>query len=289
MPSSRPSPPATTSPPTVPLPSPTPLPTVPPAGRAAVAERLRAAGCVFAEDEADLLLSAADPADPAGLTAMVERRSAGAPLELVVGWAEFAGLRIHLEPGVFVPRRRTEFLAERAAALPRPTAVVLDLCCGSGAIGAVLAARDPAVELHAADIDPAAVRCARRNVAGYGGRVHQGDLFAALPGTLRGRIGVLVANTPYVPTRQIPLLPAEARDHEPPAALDGGADGLDVQRRVAAGAPGWLAPGGHLLVETGERQAPAAAAHFVRHGLLARVATDVRRNATVVIGTLPAA
>ncbi|MYR62648.1 putative protein N(5)-glutamine methyltransferase, partial [Streptomyces sp. SID625] len=96
------------------------------------------------------------------------------------------------------------------------------------------------VELHAADIDPAAVRCARRNIAPAGGRVHHGDLYAALPADLRGRVDVLAANVPYVPTGEVPLLPSEARDHEPPAALDGGADGLDVLRRVAAGAPDWL-------------------------------------------------
>ncbi|MGW4384365.1 putative protein N(5)-glutamine methyltransferase [Kitasatospora sp. NPDC004531] len=246
-------------------------------------DRLRAAGCVFAEDEARLLLTAADCPDR--LTEMLELRCAGHPLEQVVGFAEFAGLRIALAPGVFVPRRRSEFLVERAAALGAPGAVVLDLCCGSGAIGAALAARLDGIELHAADVDPAAVACARRNLAGHpGAAVHLGDLDAPLPAGLRGRVDLLVANAPYVPTDEIALLPPEARDHEPPTALDGGADGLAVQRRVAAAAPHWLAPGGHLLIETSTRQAPATAALLTAKGLTAQVEQDKTRDATVVIG-----
>ncbi|MCH0562291.1 MULTISPECIES: putative protein N(5)-glutamine methyltransferase [unclassified Streptomyces] len=248
-----------------------------------VVAALRAAGCVFAEDEARLLLGAART--PAELTALVERRAAGLPLEHVLGWAEFRGLRIAVEAGVFVPRRRTEFLVEQALARVPHATVVVDLCCGSGAVGAALAAELGDVELHAADVDPAAVRCARRNVAGHGGRVHTGDLFAALPGDLRGRIHVLAANVPYVPTAEVALLPAEARDHEPLTALDGGSDGLDVVRRVAAEAPRWLAPGGCLLIETSERQAPAAAVAFARAGLAADLVVSAELHAHVVVGT----
>ncbi|MEW2354201.1 putative protein N(5)-glutamine methyltransferase [Spirillospora sp. NPDC029432] len=248
----------------------------------AVVERLRSAGCVFAEDEARLLAEAART--PAELAAMTERRAAGLPLEHVVGWAEFRGLRIAVDPGVFVPRRRTEFLVERAAALAPPDAVVVDLCCGAGALGAALAAARPGVELHAADIDPAAVRCARRNVPA-GARVYEGDLYEPLPAGLRGRVAVLLANVPYVPTAEVALLPAEAREHEARVALDGGADGLEVLRRVAAGAAGWLAPGGHLLFETSRRQAPLAASIAAGGGLAARVATSDDHDATVVIGT----
>ncbi|GGQ13867.1 putative protein N(5)-glutamine methyltransferase [Streptomyces roseolilacinus] len=250
---------------------------------------LRAAGCVFAEDEAELLLAAART--PAALAAMVARRAAGHPLEHVVGWAEFGGLRVAVDEGVFVPRRRTEFLVEQAAALaPRGARpVVVDLCCGTGALGAALVtALDGAAELHAADIDPAAVRCARRNVAPLGGRVHEGDLFAALPSALRGRVDVLLANVPYVPTAEVALLPAEARLHEALVALDGGADGLDVLRRVAARAEHWLAPGGSLLFETSGAQAPAAVRIAEGSGgLAARTATCDDRYATVVIATRP--
>ena len=250
-----------------------------------IVSRLRAAGCVFAEDEARLLLDAART--PADLTAMVDRRVVGLPLEHVVGWAEFRGLRIAVEPGVFVPRRRTEFLVGQAAALARPRSVVVDLCCGSGAVGAALVAALDRIELHAADIDPVAVRCARRNI-GANGRVYEGDLYQPLPTTLRGRVDVLVANVPYVPTGQIDLLPAEARLYEPHMALDGGADGLDVLRRVSAAAPRWLAPGGHLLVETSRYQASRAVGIVAGDGLIPQVVRSEEPQATVVVGTRPA-
>lgn len=255
----------------------------------AVVTALRAAGCVFAEDEARLLVSAAD--GPAALVEMVSRRTAGLPLEHVIGRAEFYGLPIAVDAGVFVPRRRTEFLVRQAAALMRQTdpgrpAVVVDLCCGTGALGAaLLATADGPVELYACDIDPAAVVCARRNVAA-GGTVLEGDLFDALPDGLRSRIDILVANVPYVPTREVGLLPAEARQHEPLVALDGGADGLDVLRRVTADAPHWLAPGGHLLFETSERQVPDAVRTVRDDGLAPRVVTSEEWEATVVVAQL---
>ncbi|MGW0364378.1 putative protein N(5)-glutamine methyltransferase [Streptomyces sp. NPDC002990] len=247
-------------------------------------ERLRTAGCVFAQEEADLLTAAAR--DDGHLADLLARRLAGEPLEHVVGWAEFCGLRMEVGEGAFVPRRRTEFLVREAVALAPPGAVVLDLCCGVGALGAAVAAGVPgAVELHAADIDPAALAYARRNVAPYGGSVWEGDLYSALPTSLRGRVDVLVVNAPYVPTDEIGLMPTEARDHEPLVSLDGGADGLDVHRRVAAGAVPWLAPGGHLLIETSTRQRRATAAALTSAGLTVRVAASQELYATVAIGT----
>ncbi len=251
----------------------------------ALATRLRAAGCVFAEEETRLLMSAASSAD--ALAAMVERRTAGHPLEHVLGWAEFCGMRMDVGDGVFVPRRRSEFLVDQAAAVCGEGAVVLDLCCGSGALGAALAARAGRVELHSADVEPAAVRCARRNVAAVGGHVYEGDLYEPLPAGLRGRVDVLLANVPYVPAEEVALLPPEARIHEPLIALDGGSDGLDVLRRVAAEAPQWLVPGGCLLVETSERQVGAAVGTVAGSGLTSRVAVSEELCATVVIGTRP--
>ena len=240
----------------------------------ALAATLRAAGCVFAEDEAALLLREAPDED--ALAAMVARRVAGEPLELVVGFAELLGERIAVAPGVFVPRQRSAALVRAAARGLRPGDVVVDLCCGSGALGAVLRAQLD-VEVYAADIDPAAVACARRNLPPE--RVFEGDLYDALPRELRGRVAVVVANAPYVPTDAIALMPPEARDHEHRVALDGGPDGLDVQRRVIAGAPAWLVPGGRVLVESSERQASTSAALMSAAGLRAEVAGQA------VIGT----
>lgn len=248
----------------------------------AVVARLRAAGCVFAEDEARVLAEAART--PAELDEMVSRRAGGLPLEQVVGWAGFCGLRIVVEPGVFVPRRRSELLAREAlarAAAWSGTPVAIDMCCGSGALGAVLGRAG--VEVYAAEIDPVAVACARHNLPAD--RVFEGDLFAPLPRQLRGRVAVLVANAPYVPTDELAFMPAEARLYEAEVALDGGADGLDVQRRVIAEAPEWLAPGGTLLIETSRRQAAGTVAAVEGAGLVAEVVGDEELDATVVLGT----
>ena len=135
-----------------------------------------------------------------------------------------------------------------------------------------LAERAP--EVHAADLEPAAVACARLNLHPVGGRVHEGDLDAALPADLHGRVDVLVANVPYVPSADVASMPAEARDHEPRSALDGGADGLDLVRRVAAAAPAWLAPGGTVLVETSGAQADRAADVLAAAGLEPTITAD---------------
>jgi release factor glutamine methyltransferase len=264
--------------------SPSPTRQPEPSDLSDVVSVLRAAGSVFAEDEARLILAEAHT--PEQVAVMVEQRASGLPLEHVLGWAEFCGRRIAVEPGVFVPRRRTELLVREAAALLRSDAgsVVVDLCCGSGAVGAALAAAVPGIELYATDLDAAAVRCARRNV-GTVGRVFEGDLFEPLPGSLRGRIDLLAANVPYVPTGEIGLLPPEARVHESPVALDGGADGLDVLRQVGAGVGEWLAPGGHVLFETSEQQAPEAMRVLSGDGLAARVVSSDGLSATVVVGT----
>lgn len=225
-----------------------------------VVARLRAAGCVFAEEEAALLLAETD--DPAELEAMVRRRVEGLPLEHVLGWAQFHGRRYAVAPGVFVPRPRTERLVDLAIA--RGGSTVLDLCCGSGAVGAAVAAGLGA-ELYSTELDPVAVAIARRNVP----RVFEGDLFEPLPRGLLFDLIVVIA--PYVPSDEIALLPHEARDFEPLLSLDGGADGLDLVRRILAEAPRWLAPGGALLTEVSEEQAPVVAALAEREGLTSTV------------------
>jgi release factor glutamine methyltransferase len=244
--------------------------------------RLRAAGCVFAEDEAAVLGEAAD--DARHLAELVGRRAQGEPLEQVVGYADFCGVRVRLRPAVFVPRVRSELLV-RTAAAEQGGGVVVDLCCGSGALGLALRHRRPDITLLAADHDPTAVACALDNL---GGGVFQGDLFDALPAELRGRIDILLANVPYVATRHIPLLPAEAREHEPHEALDGGDDGLDVFRAVLAGAPQWLSPGGLMLSEISEAQTEAAIAAVRAAGLQPGIAEDDDLDARVVTARRPA-
>ncbi|QIK68480.1 putative protein N(5)-glutamine methyltransferase [Nocardioides sp. HDW12B] len=276
------------------------MPTDVPTDVPTVVAALRAAGVVFAEDEAALLLEAAT--SPADLAARVARRCAGEPLEVVVGWAEFDGRRVPVVPGVFVPRRRSEALVEAADRLVATRAadgvragepvVVLDVCCGTGALGvslvARLRARGVATDLVLSDLDPAATRAARATVHALGvtGRVVTGDLFDAVPGELRGRVDVLLANVPYVPSDAVALLPREAREHEPRASLDGGGDGLDVLRRVATSAVDWLAPGGHLLTEATEDQAPVAAAVLAHVGTAVSVHHDDDHAVSVVVAAV---
>jgi len=240
--------------------------------------RLRSAGCVFAEDEAAALREAAH--SPEELERMAVRRIAGEPLEQVLGYADFAGLRLRVAPGVFVPRLRSTLMVDLAAGVLPPGAVVIDLGCGTGAIGAAVAARIAGAEVWAIDIDPAAVACARLNLPAD--HVLEGDLFSPLPLGLEA--DAICANAPYVPTGAIATMPPEARDHEHRVALDGGADGLDIQRRLIAEAPDWLAPGGTLLVETSRQQAEATAALMAAAGLQPQIHTDAALEGTVVAG-----
>lgn len=252
----------------------------------ALVARLRRAGCVDAEDEAALLLAAAT--GDRHLARLVGQRVAGLPLEQVLGWAEFCGLRIAVAPGVFVPRRRTALLVRQGAVHLGAGSVVVDACCGTGAVGAALLAAVPGLVLHACDVDPRAVACARTNLAGRA-QVHQGDLLAALPEALRGTVELVAVSPPYVPSGAVALLPPEARLHEPLVALDGGADGLQVARRLVAGVGPWLAPGGRVLVECSEQQAQGLRALVTAAGLRARVVRDEDADATLVEGVRPAA
>lgn len=256
---------------------------------------LRSAGCVYAEEEAAILLAAAGSATD--LARLLGLRVQGYPLEHIVGWAQFCGLRIAVAPGVFVPRRRSEFLvtqtlaalagAEERAGNPGPGPQplrILDLCCGSGAVGTALAQFLPGCELHASDIDQAAVDCATGNIAAVNGRAYRGDLFAAVPEALHGSFAAIAANAPYVPSAAIMFMPQEARVHEPGIALDGGADGLGLHRRIARQAPLWLRPGGLVLLECSAGQAPACAAILASHGFATGMASSSDFDGTVVTG-----
>jgi release factor glutamine methyltransferase len=225
--------------------------------------RLRAAGCGFAEDEAALLLG-----DGRDIESLVVRRERGEPLAHVLGWVGFGGLTVEVDPGVFVPRPQTVALADAAAALAPSIAV--DLFAGAGAIASVLAARNPGARVVAGELD--VHECLRANGRRYGFEAVTSDVDAGVPAELEGRVDVLTANVPYVPTSALQYVP---HDGEPVAALDGGEDGLDWTRRLFACARRWLRPGGTVLTEVARHQVDDAAAIAAQHGF--RVAPPADR------------
>jgi release factor glutamine methyltransferase len=225
---------------------------------------------VAAEDEADLILAAAAEGG-AALEDLVSRRERGEPLAWIVGHVAFCGLRVRLDRGVFVPRPHTESLARRAASLLPGDGVAVDLCTGSGAVAAVMRAARPDAVVIGTDVDPNAVACARAN----GVDALLGDLDAPLPREILGRVDVMTAVVPYVPSEELHLLPRDVLENEPRDALDGGPGGTAVLASAARAAGTWLGPGGTVLLEIGGRQADALAPLFDDAGL---VDASVRRD-----------
>jgi release factor glutamine methyltransferase len=270
---------------------------------------LRAAGCVFAEDEAAILIEAAagpddDDSEP-NLDELVAGRVSGEPLEQIVGWVDFSGMRLSVQPGVFVPRQRTALLAAHAvSAAQRMTdsrgnragtdadvdavrPVVLEAFCGVGPVGSAVAGKVPGVDLHLGDAQVEALRCAVENVERHIQTIQPGDsaqvgepdtivtghvldCLHGLSDTLRQSVSVIAAVPPYVPETAADFLPHEALDFEPSTALFGGRDGLDLVRRLIAESLDWLAPDGVLLIELGQGQVASATGFATEQGLEAR-------------------
>ena len=213
---------------------------------AQVIDRLLAAGCLAAEEEAEELIAKAP--DHYTLESWVRRREEGEPLAWVTGTLQFCGRTLLIDPGVYVPRLQSEELARRAARLLAASGGrAADLCTGSGAIASHLMAEAPAAAVVGADIDTRAVACARRN----GVHAVLGDL----AGPLRPKgFDLVTAVAPYVPTDQLTVLPADVQRYEPRIALDGGHEGLDLVRRIVVSASRLLRSGGWLLLELGGQQ-----------------------------------
>ena len=218
--------------------------------RTRVVSELTEGGCVAPEAEADSLLTAArEGVGP--IEELVRRRLRGEPLAWITGSVTFCDLRVRIDPGVFVPRPHTETLARRAIELLPDEGVAVDLCTGSGAVAVVLAAALPRATVLGTDVDPVAVACARRN----GVPATEGDLDGPLPFALRGRVDLMTAVAPYVPTEELHLLLRDVLAHEPRRALDGGSGGTRQLVRAAGAADRWLRPGGSVLLELGGDQA----------------------------------
>jgi release factor glutamine methyltransferase len=218
--------------------------------RARIVRVLADGGFVSPGAEADALLAASDegvgPIDD-----LIARRLEGEPLAWITGSVTFCRLRVRIGPGVFVPRSHTEALARRAVELLPADGTAVDLCTGSGAVAVVLRSSHPQATVAATDVDPVAIACARRN----GVHALLGDLDDPLPPSLCGRVDVMTAVVPYVPTEELHLLPRDVLAHEPRRSLDGGSRGMTVLVRAAEAAAGWLRPGGTVLLELGGDQA----------------------------------
>jgi len=223
-----------------------------------VVDRLRAAGCVAADEEANVLDTAAP--DDTTLEGWIRRREQGEPLAWITGTTQFCGDTLFVDRGVYVPRHQSEALAQRAAKLlPRNGGRAVDLCTGAGAIAAHLKREVPGAVVVGLDVDERAVLCARRN-----GVV---ALIADVGEPLRpAAFDVVTAVAPYVPTGKLGLLPGDVQRYEPMAALDGGDDGLDLVRRVVITAARLLRPGGWLVIELGGEQNKALAPTLAASG-----------------------
>ncbi len=221
-----------------------------PTDHAGLTALLEGGGFVAAAEEAAELLAAA-AGDAARLERLVGRRLTGEPLAWITGKVVFCDVELRVEPGVYVPRWQTEQLAERACRRLPAGGTAVDVCTGAGAIARVLAVRDPAARIVGTDADATSVACARAN----GVDALRGDLLDPVPAALRGAVDLVVAVVPYVPTAELALLQRDTLTFEAARSYDGGPDGLDLLRRVAADARAFLRPGGVLLLELGGDQA----------------------------------
>jgi release factor glutamine methyltransferase len=245
---------------------------------AAASARLARAGVESARLDAELLIAAAAGVSRATLIAgaveidaalverferMLARREAREPLAYIVGYREFFSLEFVVREGVLIPRPETETVVEAALDFlrERPAARVLDLGTGSGAIAIAIAANAPAVRIVALDISKVSLEVAADNARRHrcADRIAflQGDCFAALEDQAPpfNPFDLIVSNPPYIAEPEFAALAPEVRDFEPRVALDGGSDGMDFYRRIAAGVPRWLAPGGEVILEVGAGQA----------------------------------
>lgn len=226
--------------------------------------------------------------------ARIARRARGEPVAYISGAKEFMGFAFRVDRRALIPRPETETLVERAVEMVRAGECrgdrIMDIGAGCGCIAVSLALLLPRTSVHATDISEGAVALARENAErlGVGRRItfQVGDVYSPLPESLKNSFDLIVSNPPYVSDAEYRSLERGIREFEPPAALRGGADGLDVFRRIAAGATDHLVRGGVLAVEIGENQARAAAGILERSGRLAvaEIVRDLAGRQRVIIG-----
>lgn len=256
--------------------------------------RQLAARC-FGLSVSQLPLRGGDEASADGvreLEALTARRSAGEPLQYILGEWEFYGLPFYVGEGVLIPRPDTELLVDAALSRlpPAKPCRILDLCAGSGCIASAVTKNHPACRATALEKSPAAFSYLQRNVErnGVSVRAVAGDLFdgpAAL-GSPEERFDLILSNPPYIPAAGLSVLQREVR-REPAMALDGGADGLRFYRAICGLWLACLRPGGSLLVEVGIGQSAQVQAIFRGAGLEDVAALpDLNGIDRVIVGTL---
>lgn len=230
-----------------------------------------------------------DPSELANLRELVKRRRAHEPVAYLRGEREFYGLRFRVDRRVLIPRPDTEVLVDVALARTKDVSLsmrMLDLCTGSGCVAIAAAKQRPTSKVLAADVSEDALAVARANahrLGAYNVAFVRSDLFA----DVRGKFDVVTANPPYIPTSEIDALQADIREFEPRIALDGGADGLAIVRRIVDAAPSHLAPGGVLAIEIGMGEAARTVELFEERGFEdVRADRDYGRIERVVSGTL---
>ena len=268
------------------------------------AGRLARAGVPTPEVDAELLLRhvtgrsssallladaepAVDEATAQRFAIAIARREAREPLQLIVGSVGFRYVDIEVRPGVFIPRPETEVLAGEAIARVPAGGVVVEPCTGTGAIACSVALESAATTVVATDVSPAAVALAADNARRLGAAITvvKGDLLAAVPVALRGRVDVVVCNPPYLATADLAGREPEVVDWDPHDALVSGPTGSETTDRLAATAPGWLRAGGWLLMEIDSTRAQSTASAVEGAGFTdVEIGTDLTGAARFVVG-----
>jgi release factor glutamine methyltransferase len=204
---------------------------------------------------------------------LVGRRAAGEPVQYLTGRAWFRTIGVDVAPGVFIPRPETEAMTgwaiERLRGLTGEP-VVVELCAGSGAISAAIAAERPGCRQYAVELSATAARMAQANLSGSGVSLVEGDMATAFT-ELNGTVDLVIANPPYIPLEAWEQVAVDVREHEPELALFSGPDGLDALRVVAAVANRLLRPGGFVCAEHAEVQSQAVVELFARTGHFGQV------------------
>ena len=227
-------------------------------------------------------------AETDALREMVKRRGQREPLQHIIGSTSFCGYEIIVNRQALVPRPETEILAESGWTFLSPlnNATAVDIGTGTGCIAIALAAKGANAKITATDISLEALALAKENVEKNKVKVEflQGDGVAALPKGLQ--FDLIISNPPYIATAEIDTLQPEVRDFDPRGALDGGVDGLDFYRRLAAEAKPFLKPGGKIMLEFGDGQAPAIRGIFENEKwIVEAVKEDYSQRARILIAT----